>query len=196
MTIEKAKIPAKLLKIEANSQLVAQAVRVYLSNQRSAHAKTKTRGEVNKTTAKMYKQKGTGRARHGAYSAPIFVGGGVAFGPTGEQNYHKGLSKSQNRLAMISALGLKSKVVWTMTEFEKIKGTKEANKELVKSELAGKKTLLVLGAKELKYGKMFRNLAQVEVANSLDVNTYQIMKSQQLLFTEAAFEEVVKKYVD
>jgi len=119
--IEKAKIPAKMAKVKIDQQLMAQAVRVYLSNQRSALAKTKTRGEVARTTAKMYKQKGTGRARHGAYSAPIFVGGGVAFGPTGGQNYRRKMSKALGKLAFASALALKfgEKTIWTLRQLLK-----------------------------------------------------------------------------
>ena len=75
--IEAVTLPKELFGVEVKPQLLAQAVRVWLSNQRKAFAKTKTRKDVAKTTAKMYKQKGTGRARHGSYAAPIFVGGGV-----------------------------------------------------------------------------------------------------------------------
>ena len=190
---EKIKLPAKLAKNEPNQQVLVQAVQVYLGNQRKAKAKTKTRGEVNKTTAKMYKQKGTGRARHGAYSAPIFVGGGIAFGPTGEQNYKRKLSKEQAKLAMVSALITKSKEMWTITGIEKIKNTKEAGKEL--GEISESK-LVILGSKELKLNKYFRNLEKVTVTNVNTINTYQIMKYKQLLFTEAAWAEMTKKYVD
>lgn len=68
-----------------NDALVAQATRVFLSNQRRAKAKTKQRGEISGSTRKIWRQKGTGRARHGDRYAPIFVGGGVAHGPTGKE---------------------------------------------------------------------------------------------------------------
>src|SRR3972149_4980450 len=74
-------LPQALNNAKINRQLMAQAVRVYLANQRVGNASTKTRGEVEGSTRKIYKQKGTGRARHGAIRAPIFVGGGVVFGP-------------------------------------------------------------------------------------------------------------------
>ncbi len=70
-----------------NKQLLAQAVRVYLANQREGSAHTKTRGEVEGSTRKVYRQKGTGRARHGAVRAPIFVGGGITFGPRAHALY-------------------------------------------------------------------------------------------------------------
>src|SRR5579884_516617 len=74
-------LPKEIFGAKVNPQLMSQAVRVYLANQRQGNAATKTRGEINMTTAKWYRQKGTGRARHGAKSAPIFVKGGVAHGP-------------------------------------------------------------------------------------------------------------------
>ena len=74
-------LPKETFGAKVNEKLLAQAVRVYSTNQKVMPGSTKKRGEVHGTTAKMYKQKGTGRARHGAKTAPIFVGGGVAFGP-------------------------------------------------------------------------------------------------------------------
>src|SRR3989344_8061779 len=74
-------LPKEVFGAKINQPLMAQAVRVYLANQRQGNAHTKSRGEITLTTAKWYRQKGTGRARHGAKSAPIFVGGGVAHGP-------------------------------------------------------------------------------------------------------------------
>mgnify|MGYP001567076571 CR=1 FL=1 len=179
-------------KVEPNTQLLAQAVRVYLSNQRSARAKTKTRAEVEKTTAKMYKQKGTGRARHGAYSAPIFVGGGVAFGPTGTQNYARKLSKAQTRLAISSALAVKAKET-KILELGKIKSTKEAVKKI--KEFAGSK-LIVLGSKELSAGKFFRNIEKVNVISSNSINAYQILKHKNILATETASKEMEEAYVN
>ena len=74
-------LPESIFKAKVNPQVVAQAVRVYLANQRQGTSSTKTRGEVQGSTRKIYRQKGTGRARHGSIRAPIFVHGGVAFGP-------------------------------------------------------------------------------------------------------------------
>src|SRR3989344_2289439 len=80
---ERLNLPGEVFEVKVAPTLLAQAVRVYLSNQRKGGAKTKTRGMVSLTTAKMYKQKGTGRPRHGSSSAPIFVAGGEAHGPQG-----------------------------------------------------------------------------------------------------------------
>lgn len=75
-----------------NQALLAQAVQIYLARARQASAKVKTRSEVNRTKKKWFKQKGTGNARHGARTAGIFVGGGVAHGPNGQQHYKLNLA--------------------------------------------------------------------------------------------------------
>jgi large subunit ribosomal protein L4 len=80
----KVNVP-KAFNVNVDPELIALAIRVYLANQRQATSQVKTRGEVNKTTKKVWRQKGTGRARHGGKGAPIFVGGGVAHGHSGDQ---------------------------------------------------------------------------------------------------------------
>src|SRR5471030_1547190 len=87
-----------------NPELIAQAVRVYMSNQRQGSSKVKTRAEVARTKKKWFKQKGTGNARHGARTPNIFVGGGVAHGPNGMQNWSLKLSATMKKAALISAL--------------------------------------------------------------------------------------------
>ncbi len=96
-------LPSELFDVKINKALLAQAVRVYLSNQRKGSASTKTRGQVEGSTRKIYKQKGTGRARHGAIRAPIFVGGGIVFGPS-PRDYSLALPKKMRRAALTSAL--------------------------------------------------------------------------------------------
>ncbi len=81
---------------------MAQAVRVYLANQRLGTASTKSRGEINMTKAKVYRQKGTGRARHGAKSAPLFVHGGVAHGPK-PHDFSMTMPQKMRKLALFSA---------------------------------------------------------------------------------------------
>ena len=95
-------LPKEIFGAKVNDDLMAQAVRVYLANQRQGNAHTKSRGEINLTTGKWYRQKGTGRARHGAKSAPIFVGGGVAHGPR-KKDYTLSLSKNMKKAAVKSA---------------------------------------------------------------------------------------------
>jgi large subunit ribosomal protein L4 len=190
---EKVKLADKIFGKTINEQAEVQAVRVYLSNQRKANAKTKSRGEIAKTSAKMFKQKGTGRARHGSYSAPIFVGGGVAFGPTGGQNYKLNIPKNISRLAKLSALAEKAeaKKITVLTDTEKPSGkTKDALLLMTSFNSDKKTTLVVAGEKEKVLIKMFRNLPKITVATPRQLNTFQILRNEQMLITEKALNEI------
>lgn len=192
---EKVTLAKQMFGEKAPVQVMAQAVRVYLANQRKAKPKTKTRGEVAKTTAKMYKQKGTGRARHGAYSAPIFVGGGVALGPTGNQNWKMKMPKKMAELAFRGALTEKAeeKNVAVVSGAGKATGkTKQVNDLVTK--LAEKKgQLLVVTASDQKgFIKAVRNIAGVSVSQAERLNTYDILKAKKLVFTEEAIAQMLK----
>ncbi len=187
---EKVTLPKALFGVKGRPALIAQAVRTHLSNQRSASAKTKTRAEVSKTTAKMYRQKGTGRARHGTYAAPIFVGGGIAFGPTGTQNHKMSLTKSMGRVALLAALNQKAeaKQVFVLEGLSKIKKTKDAKA------LEGRK-LIVLATDQLESGKFLRNLSRVSLMSAPQLNAYYVFSHPAVYFTPEALEELNKKYV-
>src|SRR3954467_15402848 len=86
-------------------QVVSLAIRAYLANQRQGTSKVKKRGEVEGSTRKIYRQKGTGGARHGARYAPQFRSGGVAFGPTGEENYSLKINNKLKKKVLQSLLG-------------------------------------------------------------------------------------------
>jgi large subunit ribosomal protein L4 len=101
--IQKIELPAEIFEVEVNTGLMHQAYVRQMANARLGTHNTKTRGEVSLTKAKWYRQKGTGRARHGARSAPIFVGGGVAHGPR-PRKYTKDMPKKMRREAIRSAL--------------------------------------------------------------------------------------------
>jgi large subunit ribosomal protein L4 len=100
-------LPDAIFKIEPNEAVMHQALVRQLANQRLGTHKTKSRGEVVRTKAKWYRQKGTGRARHGSRNAPIFVGGGVAHGPK-PRSYEKKMPRKMRRLALRSALSVKA----------------------------------------------------------------------------------------
>src|SRR6266404_5428662 len=104
----KVSLPGEMFGEKVNKALLAQAVRVYLANQRQGNASTKTRGEVDGSTAKIYRQKGTGRARHGSKRAPIFVKGGIVFGPK-PRDFSLSLPQKMKRKALFSALSAKVK---------------------------------------------------------------------------------------
>ncbi|OGC93024.1 50S ribosomal protein L4 [Candidatus Amesbacteria bacterium RIFCSPHIGHO2_02_FULL_47_9] len=188
---EKLNLPKEQFGVNASPSLLAQAVRIFLSNQRRAAAKTKTRAEVAKTTAKMYKQKGTGRARHGSYAAPIFVGGGVAHGPSGEQNYRMELPKHLKRKALAGALTEKAKAgeLTILTGGEKAQGkSKEAQKWIEAAGLSGKRLIVTVSSDQEKITRGFRNLEKTRVVNINNLNPYVVMTHQHMVITLEALK--------
>jgi large subunit ribosomal protein L4 len=201
-TTSKITLPKKAFGEKDNPQLLAQAVRVYLSNQRKARAKTKTRGEVRGSRRKIWRQKGTGRARHGDRYAPIFVGGGIAHGPTGEENYKKKLPKKMKAKALAVALSAKAedKEIRVITGLEKIEGkTREMAqflKALIKKEKIEKKPpkfLLVLPEKLEKVARAGRNISNLEMVLASNLNTYQVLNNDLLLVSKEAVKKLEER---
>lgn len=196
-TEEKTKLRKEIFEKPSSPTLMAQAVRVYLANQRRARAKTKTRGEVAKTTAKMYRQKGTGRARHGSFSAPIFAGGGVAHGPTGKQNWALVMPKKMRQAAIRGVLSerAKQKQVVVLTGGDQTSGkTKEGRKLLEK--IGNGRLVLVVAQNQGKLARAWRNIEGVEVVDVGKANTYQLMRGKMLVLTAEAINDWGKKYAD
>jgi len=197
-------LPPEIFAAEVNPQLMAQAVRVYLANQRKAQPKTKTRAEVNRTKAKWYRQKGTGRARHGSRAAPIFVGGGVAHGPTGEQNYKLKMPKKMKKAALFSALTskFKEKEILVVEGLEKIEPkTKKMAEFLTKSKIqpANRRTkskiLLVLPKLLENIVLAGRNLKNLEITQANDLNTYQVLASDRLIFLPESIDKLKEVFL-
>lgn len=179
----------------ASPLLIAQAVRAFLANQRKALAKTKTRGEVNGSKSKIYRQKGTGRARHGDRQAPIFVGGGVAHGPAGNQNFKQSLNQKMIQKATQTVLTEKAKEGKVFILEAGFKKTKEAAAFLAKAQenfkLAGPMAFVTAEHDEIK--KVLRNLKDVEVLNANNLTVYHLAKAKAIFLTEAAAQKFVVK---
>lgn len=192
-------LPKEIFAAPVNESLMTQAVKVYLSNQRKAKAKTKTRGEIKGSRRKIWRQKGTGRARHGDRYAPIFVGGGRAHGPTGEENFKLKMSKTMKKKALFSALSSKSKA----KEIIAIKGlakiepkTKAMAKTLKALPLKkSKKILLVLPSVLENVIRAGRNLSGLELVQANQLNPYQILNHDQLILMEESLEKIKETYL-
>lgn len=194
--LENITLPKEIFDLPENKQLLSQAVRVYLANQRTGTAKTKSRGEVKISTRKLYRQKGTGRARHGAGSAPIFVGGGVAFGPK-PRDYSLKLSQKLKKLALFTALSLKLKngEIKLVSGLEKVEPkTKNMAQVIAKLGSEGKKNLLLVTPEaNEKYSNVVRsarNIKGVEILPSNLLNTYAVMRAGELLLMKDAIEKM------
>lgn len=185
-------LPKEAFSIVVKPQLLAQAVRVYQFNQRQGTASTKTRGEVVGSTRKIYRQKGTGRARHGDIKAPIFVGGGIVGGPK-PKDYSLDINKKQKRKAFFGALTLKLKeksIFGIADSALKIEPKTKLVANFLKTlKLTGKKITFVLPKMEKKnFVLATGNLSGVDLINCQSLNTYQILNSTKLIFFESALE--------
>ena len=170
-----------------NSTLIAQAVRVYLANQRVAKAKTKTRAEVSYTKAKWFRQKGTGRARHGAQTPNIFVGGGVSHGPTGKENYKLRLSKQMRTVAIKSALCARVEQTMVLEGSEALTGkTKELNAFLKILSPSNERTLIVVAEPSQELLRSAKNIQRAMVTQASRLNVYELMLAEKVLFTKDA----------
>ncbi len=188
-------LPAELFAGKVNKTLLSQAVRVYLLNQRQGTVDSKTRGEVDGSTRKIYRQKGTGRARHGGIRAPIFVKGGVAHGPK-QQNYEAAMPQAMRRAALVSALTAKLQAgeITVVAGFEKIdKKTKSMVDALSKVHAKGK-TLLVMPSHVDGTFKSARNIKNVTVTSANMVNTYALLHCNTVILMKDAVEVMSKTF--
>lgn len=179
-------LPESLFGQKPNKTLLAQAVRVYLSNQRSAHAKVKSRGEIKASTRKVYRQKGTGGARHGARSAPIFVGGGIAHGPRGIENYDLKLSRVLRKKALVSALSARAEAGHVIVcDLDKVEPkTRQVAQILEKLSLSWPLTILHAGGKDLL--RAGRNLPKVNLVSAKTASAYHVLLGKSLIVTPEA----------
>lgn len=165
------------MKAKINQSLIKQAVRVLEDRTHFGLNKVKTRSEVNRTKKKLYKQKGTGGARHGARSAPIFVGGGKAHGPKGvKRELNMPLKMKKKALSMALAFKFNKKEAQFVEGVEKVKKTSDAAKIIKKLKINGK-VLVVLP----KTSIFFKNIKNVKALNFKDLNVYEVMKYKNIL---------------
>lgn len=182
--------------VEPNKALIAQAIRVYLANQRQGNASTKTRGDVTGSTRKIYRQKGTGRARHGAVKAPIFVGGGVAHGPH-PHDFSLKMPAKMKKKALISALSEKAQEgSLKVVEGDFSGKTKEVAK-LLQSLTLGKngkanKVLFVVDKNE-NAARAAHNIDGLAIEKANTLTTYGVMVNRNIIFLKNAVEEVTKR---
>ena len=179
---------------EANQALLAQAVAIYQGNLRQATAATKTRGNINRTKKKWFKQKGTGNARHGAQTPALFVGGGVAHGPNGEQNYKRSLPAKMKKAALRSAFLLQSKNCFVDDKISSVDGkTKSAVAALGDKLTDDRRVLLVVTQKTPEVLRAFNNLEMVYVTTSDYVNTLQVANADTIVMTKDALNALEQR---
>lgn len=180
-------LASELFGAKVNKDLLAQSVRVFLANQREGGARSKTRGMVEGSSRKIYRQKGTGKARHGSIRAHIFVGGGVVFGPV-PRDYHLKMTKQMRRGALVSALSAKKSDVIIMDGLESLGKTKLIAGALTAAD-ATDKILLVVPQGSTGLIKAARNISSVDIIGAKDLHPYAVVTHKKIVFTKAAMEE-------
>lgn len=194
--LEDIKVSDYIFGKELNSDLVAQYVRVYTTNQRVGNAHTKTRGEVAGSGKKPWKQKGTGRARVGSKRSPLWVKGGITHGPR-SKFFRLDLPKKMRIGALLNVLSSRYnsqniKVVDTFTSSD-IK-TKNFENLLTNLNLLGTKTLVIIDSKDANIIKSARNLDRVSVKMLSNLNAYDVLNSSNILFDKTSIEALERKY--
>jgi len=175
-----------------NEEVVHQVVTAQLAKVRSGNASTKTRSEVRGGGRKPWRQKGTGRARHGSIRSPLWVGGGVTFGPK-PRSYEKKVNKKMKRIALKSVLSdkLENESIMILDEFEvdEIKTKKMAS--LLKGlGLEDKKVLIILPEKDKNIYLSARNLPRVKTLVLDGLNTYDLLDNEVILMSEEAVRKI------
>lgn len=188
-----AKLDKSVFEVEAkNHELLKQAYLAHDANQRQNLAVTKTRGLVSGGGKKPWKQKGTGRARFGSSRVPIWRGGGVVFGPTGNENYTIKLHANAKNTALRQALSLKAAkgaiVVVEEIDFKNVK-TAEAAKLLANVKATGN-VVIVVDTKQNDSLRAFQNIQNVSVHNAAYLSVYNTLNADMIVVTAKALAKL------
>jgi large subunit ribosomal protein L4 len=188
-----AKLDKKVFGVDVKSHdLLKQAYLAYLANGRENFAVTKKRGEVRGGGAKPWRQKGTGRARFGSSRNPIWRGGGVAFGPTGNENYSHKLSTKSKRVAIRQALSLSATEnrVKVIEDINFADGKVKSIAGILNRIESTGRILIVVGQKDDKSLRATNNLPKVSLVYAKNLNVYDVMNSDQIVITKVALDAV------
>jgi len=190
----KINLPKEIFDVPKNDALIFEGMVRYFSNMRSGNACTKTRGEVRGGSRKPWRQKGTGRARQGTNSSPIWRGGGVVFGPKGKNNFEKKMPKKMRRKALFSALSVKQKekIICGLNNFN-FKDDKPKTKlfaEFLVKIKADRKILLVLNNNQVALEKSVRNIPEVKTIKVHFLNIPDVLKAHKIIFLSSAIDEI------
>lgn len=192
-TTKKASLPKEIFAVDVpNHELLKLAYDSYLANARLASATTKQRGEVRGGGKKPWKQKGTGRARFGSSRNPIWRGGGVVFGPRGNENYTKKLSKTSKRVAVRQALTLANEAKKIVVQDVSTTGkTTEVAKFLADNKFE-RKVLIVVAEKSPELIRATSNLQQVRLVSAMYLNVFDILNADHIVIANAALPVITE----
>ena len=186
----------KVFSSKVNEKLIDLLLYKTNANYKGRKAKTKQKNEIRGSTSKIYAQKGTGGARHASRKAPIFVGGGIAHGPKGENNYKvRKINKSEKRIGIISLISKKNKDknLIIFDDFkEKINKTKIMNEILFKQN--AKNALVVADKNSINNIKLsLQNIPNVKLTDVNHFSAFDVAKFKKIIFTETSVKDLEKK---
>lgn len=195
--IESVELPAEIFALSMNNDLVHQAVVSQMTNARQVLAHTKDRSEKRGGGRKPWRQKGTGRARHGSIRSPIWRGGGVTFGPSKERVFTKKINKKMKRQALFMALSSKVKDK-EMILLDKIELAEAKTKEMIKvlNNLKISKTVLVvLDKTNQKIIRAANNIPKIKTIRADSLNVVDVLSYKYLLMLQGAIEIIKQTYL-
>lgn len=181
----------KIFDVKVSEVLINQVLHVYQSRSHQNTHKVKTRGEVNRTTKKVYKQKGTGNARHGARSAPIYVGGGVSHGPDGVRGRNLKVNRKMALKALVGLLTNRAKTN-SVSIFE-IDTKQKPSLKAIKGLFSTNNTLVVHSNESTDFIKSARNLKNLTLINSKSVNPLAVARNNEIKLTSKAQADLVAR---
>lgn len=185
---EKTTLPKSVFAVEVqNHELLKLAYDAYLANNRLASATTKQRGEVRGGGKKPWRQKGTGRARFGSIRNPIWRGGGIVFGPRGNENYTKKISKTSKRVALRQALTVKADKV-LVADIKTTGKTAEVAKFLKENNL--NRRVLIVAEKTDELIRATNNISEALLVSPMYLNVFDILNADHIVIAPKAIETI------
>ena len=195
--IETMELPERIFGIKWNPNLVHQALMIQLANRREPIAHAKGRGEVRGGGKKPWRQKGTGRSRHGSIRSPIWIGGGVTHGPTKERKFGGKINKKANRLAIFSILSKKlENKEFKLIDDLKIEPAKSKNAIMFLKKIFGDKpnALLIASTDNQKIKRLVSNIKNIDAIGAKSLNIYDLLKYKNILSEKKAVKEIEECY--
>jgi len=201
--VGQADLPASMFGVELNPDLVHQAAVAQMANARKVIAHTKDRSEKQGGGRKPWRQKGTGRARHGSIRSPIWRGGGVTFGPTKDRNFSKKINKKMKTKALFMGLSSKTKdkelVLLDKIEVPEAKtkvmaGIIKDLKTKLKKDI-DKSTLIVLPSTNLEISRAVSNIPKIKTIRADSLNILDILNHRYLIMLQGSIEVIKKTYL-
>jgi large subunit ribosomal protein L4 len=196
--LEDIVLPKEIFEVPMNSDLVYQIAVSSISNRKQKTAKTKGRGEVRGGGKKPWRQKGTGRARHGSIRSPLWIGGGVTFGPQLEKNLKKTTPKKMRRKALFMVLSAKAKSGWILIidglklDKPKTKPMAEFFNKLFLKQGSG---IVALDKKDDNLIKSIRNIRKINVMQARDLNVLDLLNYKYLVMTKGSVKVLKETFL-